>query len=230
MPTEQLKRTKKPKPGPATSSYLEIAEIHDDCMVMKDGTLRAALLCSSVNFALKSEDEQNATIQAYIQFLNSLDAPLQIVIQSRKLNIDPYLAKLEELEKQQANELLRVQTSEYLAYIKELISLGDIMTKRFYVIATYDAKSDKRRSFLKRLLTAFSAASSVKLTREQFKRYAEGLDKRVNYVVSGLSSMGLKSSRLDTQGLIELFYTTYNPDVREQQELVDITKLQIEAS
>ena len=223
-------KPKKVKAGPPTSSYLEIAEIHDNCVVMKDGTLRGVFLCSSVNFALKSEDEQNATIQAYVSFLNSLEAPLQIVVQSRKLNIDAYLAKLESMEKQQVNELLRVQTSEYLAYIRELISLGDIMTKRFYVVVTYDHRSDKRRSFWRRVVSVFSAATSIKLSRDEFNHYAESLERRAGYIASALTSMGLKVARLDTQGLIELYYTTYNPELRERQKLVDIDKLQVAQS
>ena len=227
---KQVKQSTKPKAGPPTSSYLEIDEIHDNCVVMKDGSLRAVFLCSSVNFALKSEDEQNATIQAYVTFLNSLEAPLQIVVQSRKLNIDGYLAKLETMEKSQANELLRVQTAEYLAYIHELISLGDIMTKRFYVVVPYDHRADQRRSFWRRLLSVLQAASSLKLSREEFTRYAEALDRRAGYIASGLTSMGLKAVRLDTQGLIELYYTTYNPELQERQKLVELDKLQVAQS
>ncbi len=221
------KKLKQPKAGPPTSSYLEIDEIHDNCVVMKDGTLRAVFLCSSVNFALKSEDEQNATIQAYVTFLNSLEAPLQIVVQSRKLNIDAYLEHLESMEKQQVNELLRVQTVEYLSYIRELISLGDIMTKRFYVVVPYDHRADQRRSFWRRMLSVLSAASSLKLTREEFTRYAEALERRAGYIASGLASMGLKAVRLDTQGLIELYYTTYNPELQERQPLAEMDKLQV---
>src|SRR3989344_6451266 len=142
----------KPKVGPSTVSFLDIVEVRDDCVVMRDGTLRGVLLCSSVNFALKSEDEQIATIQAYMQFLNAIDFPLQIVIQSRKLNIDGYLERLKALEKQQTNELMRVQIADYLDYVKELISLGEIMTKRFYMAAPYNPQADKRRDFFQRLL------------------------------------------------------------------------------
>lgn len=219
----------KSKVGPPTSQYLDIAEIRDRAVVVKDGTLRAVLLCSSINFALKSDDEQTATIQAYVGFLNSLDFPLQIVIQSRKLNIDGYLKKLGEAEKQQPNELLRVQISEYMAYIKELISLGEIMTKRFYVVVPYNPHSDKRRSFRERLRSVFSAAGTVKLSRDDFAHYLESLEKRVGFVTSGLASVGVTSARLDTQSLIELYYTTYNPEVKEQQKLADLEKLQVES-
>lgn len=220
----------KPKAGPPTTQYLDIAEIRDGVVIMRDGTLRAVLLCSSVNFALKSEDEQNATIQAYVQFLNSLDFSLQIVIQSRKLNIDGYLARLQDAEKQQPNELLRVQIGEYTSYIKELVSLGDIMTKRFYVVVPYNPLSDKKRSFWQRLTSVLSAASAVKLSREDFSRYTDTLEKRVGFVSQGLSSLSVSAARLDTQSLIELYYTTYNPDVREQEKLADVTKLQVETS
>ncbi len=220
----------KPKAGPPTTQYLDIAEIRDGVVVMRDGTLRAVTLCSSINFALKSEDEQTATIQAYVGFLNSLDFSLQIVIQSRKLNIDGYLQKLQEAEKQQPNELLRVQISEYVSYIKELVSLGDIMTKRFFVVVPYNPFSDKKRSFWERFKSVLSAASTIKLSRDEFTHYADNLEKRVNFVTQGLSSLSVTAVRLDTQSLIELYYTTYNPDVREQQKLGDISKLQVETS
>ena len=220
----------KGKVGPSTVTFLDIAEIRDDCVVMRDGTLRGVLLCSSINFALKSDDEQTATIQGYMQFLNSVDFPLQIVIQSRKLNIDGYLEKLKAMEKQQTNELLRVQIADYLDYVKELISLGEIMTKRFYMVAPYNPQADKRRNFFQRLVSVLSAAGTVKLTREQFERYAEALGKRMEFLISGLASVGLTALRIDTQGLIELYYNSYNPDLGEQQPLAPLDKLQVEAA
>ena len=220
----------KGKVGPSTVTFLDIAEIRDDCVVMRDGTLRGVLLCSSINFALKSDDEQTATIQGYMQFLNSVDFPLQIVIQSRKLNIDGYLEKLKAMEKQQTNELLRVQIADYLDYVKELISLGEIMTKRFYMVAPYNPQADKRRNFFQRLVSVLSAAGMVKLTREQFERYAEALGKRMEFLISGLASVGLTALRIDTQGLIELYYNSYNPDLGEQQPLAPLEKLQVEAA
>ncbi len=218
------------KAGPSTASYLDIVEIKEDTVVMKDGTLRAVLLCSSVNFALKSEDEQTATLQAYMGLLNSLEFPLQIVVQSRKLNIDGYLAKLKDLEKQQPNELLRVQISEYVEYIKELVSLGDIMTKRFYVVVPYNPASDKRRGFWQRLVGILSAAGTISLSREKFEHYKEELDKRAGYVISNLSSVGITTARLDTQSLIELYYQSYNPELVENEKMVDVGKLRVEIS
>lgn len=131
----------------STQQYLDIAEFREDTIIMRDGTLRAVVLVASINFALKSEDEQNAIISAYVGFLNNIDFPLQIVIQSRELNIDNYLLFLRQKEKEQTNELLKMQTTEYLQYVTELISLGKIMNKKFYVVVSYNPSSDKQKGF-----------------------------------------------------------------------------------
>ncbi len=216
------------KKSPSTQKYLDIAEIKDDCVVLKDGSLRAVLLVSSINFSLKSEEEQKAIIQGYINFLNTLEFPLQIVIQSRKLNISSYLDKLKELEEKQENDLLKMQIVEYVDYVKELVEMGEIMNKRFYVTISYSPLSDKAKGFFKRLTETFSAAMVVKLKRASFEEYRIKLFKRADNIISGLSTMGLKAVPLDTQSLVELFYKTYNPEVAEQEKLEKLEKLKIE--
>jgi len=152
----------------STQQFLDIAEIRDNTVVMRDGTLRAVILASSINFALKSEDEQNAIISAYVGFLNTLYFPLQIIIQSRELNIEDYINDLKQKEKEQTNELLKIQTSEYIQYIQELISLGKIMNKYFYVTVPYDPLSDKRKSFLKNLFDVFKPVTLISRHRKVF--------------------------------------------------------------
>src|SRR3989338_7914124 len=137
----QSKKLAGAKPTASTKRFLDIAEIKEDVVVLKDGTMRAVLLCSSINFALKSDDEQQAIIQAYMQFLNALEYPIQIVMQSRRLNIDPYLETLIKSEKEQKNDLLRVQIIEYRNFISEMVKLGDIMSKRFYLVVPFDTLS-----------------------------------------------------------------------------------------
>lgn len=209
----------------STQQYLDIAEIKNDSVVLKDGTLRAVLLVSSINFALKSEDEQNATISAYVSFLNALDFPLQIVIQSRKLNIDVYLEQLAQRERMLTNELLRAQISDYREYVKELVELGEIMSKRFYMVVPYGGTNVEKPSFIQRLSAVFTPARIITLQKKKYEQYLELLDKRVDFVMSNLASIGLTSVKLDTQSLIEMYYNTYNIDVYEQQKLVDINKL-----
>ncbi|OGY47838.1 MAG: hypothetical protein A3J62_00095 [Candidatus Buchananbacteria bacterium RIFCSPHIGHO2_02_FULL_38_8] len=212
----------------STQKYLDIAEIKEDCVVLKDGTLRAVLLVSSINFSLKSEDEQNAIIAAYVSFLNFLEFPLQIVIQSRRLDIDSYLERLKKIEKEQTNELLRMQTAEYREYVSELVKLADIMTKRFYLVVPYDPLSDKQKSWFKRFLGLFTAAQAVKINQEQFEKRKRALSQRVDHVLTSLNSMGLKAVVLDTQSLIELYYNTYNPEVYNTEKLVEVDKLRVE--
>jgi len=212
----------------STQQYLNIAEIKDDTVVLKDGTLRAILLVSSINFALKSEDEQNAVIDSYIRFLNNISFTLQIVIQSRELDIDNYLEYLKGKEKEQTNKLLKVQTADYIEYIKELTSLGKIMNKRFYVIIPYDPLTDKHKGFGSSLREALKPATIIKLKDKTFKSYSEMLERRVDSVAGGLESMGMAAARLDTQSLIELYYRTYNPETAKNQELVEINKLRVE--
>lgn len=212
----------------STQQYLDIAEIKDDTIVMKDGTLRAVLLVSSINFALKSEDEQNAVIDAYVRFLNNLSFTLQIVIQSRELDIDNYLDYLKGKEKEQVNKLLKVQTADYIEYIKELTSLGQIMNKRFFIVVPYDPLTDKHKSFFSSISEALKPATIIKLKEKLFVKYKDMLERRVESVAGGLESMGVAIARLDTQSLIELYYKTYNPETSKNQELVDLDKLRVE--
>lgn len=207
---------------------MDVWEIKDDVVILRNGTIRTVLLVSSMNFALKSDEEQAAVIQAYTQFLNTLDFPLQIVIQSRKLNIDPYLENLKVIEKTQSNELLKMQTQEYITYVRELVELADIMSKHFYVVVPYQPGANKRQGFFKRLTGVLSPTNVIHIKQKRFEEYRDELLKRVDFVADGLSGLGLKAVPLDTQGLIELFYTTYNPQTSGQEKVGGADQVTIE--
>ena len=224
------KKKKKKKSRPSTQAHLAIAEIKDGVVVLKDGTLRKVLMTSSINFALKSEDEQNALISSYVSFLNSIDFPLQIVVQSRQLQIKPYLAKLTEMEKTQSSELLRVQIADYRAFVEELVDIGQIMTKKFYVVVPYDPLSNKKKGFFSRLKEILKPAFTLKLKEERFLKRKAELDLRVRQVVSGITAMSLQAVELDTQALIELYYMTYNPDIAFAESMGDVDKIRLENS
>jgi hypothetical protein len=231
MADEQLMQSRKlagAKPSAATQRFLDIAEIRDDVVVMKDGTMRAVMLASSVNFSLKSEDEQQGMIQGYMSFLNSLEEPIQIVIQSRKLNIDDYLLRLKEQEKQLTNELLRTQIADYRQFIGELVVLGEIMQKKFFVVVPYNPASTTRKGFFARMTEIISPIVSVRLREERFRDRKKELMVRVDAVRASMNSMGVNTVMLDSQTLIELYYSTYNPQVADVQKLDDVNKLRIE--
>ena len=220
----------KPKPGPSTERFLDIAEIRDDMVLLNDGTVRAVLLISSINFALKSGEEQEAIIQAYMTFLNSLEYPIQIVIQSRRMNIDAYMNRLSERERTVENDLLRAQIGDYRAFVMELVELGQIMQKMFYLVVPYDPLTNKKKNFWTRLTEALSPAAAAKLNKKQLADRIEQLSRRAEIIQGQLNGMGLSSARLDTQGLIELYYNVYNPNIFDTEKLSDVTQVQFEES
>ena len=212
---------------PSTQKFLTVAEIRDNTIVMTDSTLRSILMVSSINFALKNEDEQNAIIGSYVSFLNNLSFPLEIVIHSRELNIENYLNDLRAKEKAQTNELLKAQTTEYIDYISELVSLGKIMNKRFYVVVSYNPLSDEKQGFFGRFGEIFSPSSLLKMKQDKFDKLKKELSRRVDSVVSGLASIGLNVVELDTQALIELLYNIYNPEVYGNEPMQDVNSLRV---
>lgn len=225
-PPRQLK--KKGGEIPSTQKSVPFAEIRDNIVIMKDGTLRAVIMVSSLNFALKSEDEQKGVVQGYVQFLNSVNFELQIVIQSRKLNIEKYLGKLDTLSRQQDNELLRKQTKAYRSFIAKLVEDADIMDKKFFIVVPFSPFSKKRKNYWARLQEVMSPASLVKLGQAKFDKYKTELERRSQLVQSGLKGVGLQTTVLDTQALIELYFNTYNISSKQQRRVEDIGKMQID--
>lgn len=204
----------------STQDALKFAEIHNDTIILKDGNLRQVLLCSSINFALKSEQEQNAIVFAYQNFLNSLNFPIQILMQSKKLDLSNYLAKLSEKANSQTNELLRAQTLDYIDFIKRLINLANIMDKRFYVVVSYlvPPKIDP-------LKNPIQGASPLMISTTEFDTYKKELEQRVQVIESGLGSIGVRTALLNTQQLIELLYGVYNPEEAYKEKLTDVDNL-----
>jgi type IV secretory pathway VirB4 component len=190
-------------PEASTQQFLEIEDIKGGVLILKDKSLRGILAVSSLNFALKSEEEQNAIIYQFQNFLNSLDFPIQIYIQSRKLNIVGYIEKLKELERGQRNELLKIQIREYIQFIESLLAGGSIMSKNFYVIVPFYPP-----------LTA-GRGKSLTLSEEEFERAKTQLWQRMEFVAHGLRSCGLFCVPLGTIELIELFWSIYHPQESE---------------
>jgi len=212
------------KSASPTQKFLEVDQIKDDVAILKNGELRAIIECSSLNFALKSEEEQNAITYAYQNFLNSLDFSLEFVIHSRKLDISEYLIFLEEKQKTQENELLKLQTTEYLDFIKSLTELANIMSKKFYVIIPFAAVQAKELGFADKLTSLVSPPKIQKFDTEKFKSYKDQLIQRVDFVKMGIRGMGIVSEQLTTEQLIKLFYELYNPGEKIAGKEVEMTE------
>lgn len=210
---ELLKPKNQANSASSTQKYVDVDEIRDGVIVMKSGALRAIVLVSSLNFDLKSTEEQDAIINQYQQFLNSLDFPVQIVISSRRFNIEPYLDLLEDEVKQQQNELLRFQITEYKSFIKNLTEVSNIMSKYFYVVVPFSPVEDKQSGFTDKLFGIFQAKQAVDARGTLFETYKAQLFQRVNHISASLGSAGVNATALNTEEIIELLYNSYNPSL-----------------
>ena len=197
----------------ATSQqFLEIEQIREGVMILRNKALRGVIMVSSLNFALKSEEEQNAIIYQFQNFLNSLDFSIEIVVQSRRLNITGYLNKLKELEEAHENELLKIQTAEYQKFIRDLITGGAIMSKNFFVVVPFTLIEIPGMKAVKGVLGKQPTAI---LSEEQFQRAKTQLWQRMEFVALGLRRCGLQCIPLNTSELIELFWSLYHPEEAE---------------
>ena len=203
-----------------TQQFLELQDIREGILILKNNDIRGVLMVSSSNFALKSDEDQNAIIYAFQSFLNSLDFSCQIVVQSRKINITPYLDSLKKLQAQQTSELLKIQTSSYIEFIKELIQGDAVMTKSFYVVVPYaltailgTAAIAQQFSFSK--LFGGDKGKVPRMKDEDFEKCKNQLWQRMEFLALGLKRCGLDSVPLTTPELIELFWSLHHPDQAE---------------
>ncbi len=221
-------KSKKTSSSMSTQLFLDIAEIKDNVVVLKNGGLRAIIQTNSINFNLKSEDEQNSIIYGYQNFLNSLDFPVQIVVQSRKLDVDKYIETVREIGEKHTNILLKEQTGEYCDYIQKLVEYADIMEKRFYVVVPFDPYRIRKQSMFKKFMAGISASDSIDSIKQRHREFEEmnkNLTQRVNAVVAGLEGCNLRVAQLTTAQLIELFYQMYNPTTSRNEKVEDLSKI-----
>lgn len=188
----------------STQSFIPIREIKKKIVILKNGEWRAILMASSINFGLLSPEEQDAIIYQYQNFLNSLDFPIQILVQSRRLNIAGYLKQIEEQEEKQQSELLRIQASEYREFIKSLSQMINLMTKSFYVVIPFYPLVIGKRD----------------LSKEEFTRYKGQIEQRIEYVMAGLRRAGVHSVQLKSEEILELLWGFYNPAELEKGKVV----------
>lgn len=204
-------------PSKATQDFVPIKEVRDGVVLLKDNSMRAVLLASSLNFSLKSEDERKGIIYQFQDFLNSLDFPLQIFIQSRKLDIRPYIALLEGRYKEQMNDLMKIQTQEYIEFIKNFTESTNIMTKSFFVVVPYTPALIQGKGINpSSLFGKKDTDEDVKKRMENFEENRTQLDQRMAIVEQGLVRCGIRVARLGTEEVVELFYKIFNPGETEK--------------
>ncbi len=217
----------------SAQSLLPIAEIKEDCVVLKNGGIRAVLQVNAVNFNLKSETEQQGIIAGYESFMNTLTFPIQITVRSLHMNIDPYIASLRELGAKQQNDLLKKQTLSYADFVDKLVNVADIMQKKFYVIVPMDSFTKEKKGLLSQFAEWMSGEdnrSKAMQRHREFQSLGKLLRDRVLLVESGLENIGITSHRLNTSELIQLYYNIYNPQTSQKEKIGDIESLNTDKS
>jgi len=189
----------------STQDFLQIEKIKEGIIILKNKGLRSTLMISSLNFALKSAEEQNAILYQFQNFLNSLDFPCQILGVSRKLNITGYLEKLDEIKAKESNELLKTQIGEYRNFVDEILREGSIMQKSFYISVPFSLMETQSSG------TPVNTAAFSEMTEDLFQRAKNQLMQRVEFVMMGLKSCGLEAVPLNTLEIAELLWALYHP-------------------
>ena len=208
----------------ATQEFVPITEVKDGVLVLKDGSLRSIIMASSLNFALKNEEEKNAIIYQFQNFLNSLDFSIQIFIQSRKLDIRPYLGLIEQRYKEEINELMKIQIQEYIGFVRNFTETTNIMTKNFFIVVPYSPAFLQTNKSAQNILKFGKKDGDVpKLTAQEiFEENRTQLDQRVAVVEQGLARCGVRTVILGSEEVVELFYKIFNPG--ETQKAIQIEK------
>jgi hypothetical protein len=222
-----------PKSNPnSTQNTLQIAEIRDGIVIMNDGSFRAVIMVKSINFDLMSPQEQEAVEYSYQSFLNSLYFPVQVFIRSQKIDLQPYIARLDKIRTELDNMLLAMLMDDYTNYIGDLSQQTNIMDKRFYVVVPFFLTTDihkaltQSENFLSGLGALFATQEHhVTINEADLAKAKDELRNRVQSILSGLLQCGVEGLPLDTQELIELYYDTYNPDTATRQQLRNFNDL-----
>ena len=234
-PPNPLAAPKNTNPN-STQNTLQIAEIRDGIVIMADGSYRSVIMAQSINFDLMSPQERESVEYAYQGFINSLYFPVQIFVRSQKIDMRPYLEKLEDMRSRQENMLLGLLMEDYIYYIDALVQQTNIMDKQFYVVVPYFSTVDLSKPVEagKKVFSGFfelfklnksPGTEVVTINEPELEKAKQELRNRVQSVVGGLNQMGVQGVPLDTQELIELYYDVYNPDTATRQSLRNVTSL-----
>lgn len=227
---EKNPRIHQKKPGEGNvQAFLEMAEIRDNVLIMKDGSLRCVLMVSSINFDLKSSGEQESIIAGYQNFLNSLNFPIQILMRSKRLELGTYLNRLSSIEKNEKSPFILNQLKEYSNFVKSLLEVSEIMDKKFYIVVPFYPNilsgEFKKTSMIEKIKNAMNPTYKIEKKEEEFRLHHTQIIDRVSMVLNELGNLGLNGALLTTRDLIELYYEIYNSDTAQREKLIDVGEL-----
>lgn len=212
-----------------SQQFVTIKEIRDGVLYLKNGGLRRILMVNGINFDLKSDTEQNIILSSFQNFLNGLDFPIQFFIHSRKINIEEYAEKILERKKEETNELLKIQIDDYVSFIRSFVTDNDIIDKSFFIVVSYEtsaAAMAAKKGLFDFLPFGKTDVNQTQKAEMNSQKDLQQLNERVDQVVKGLNTIGLRAIPLEDEPLIELFYNLYNPQIVEKKDLAIAKKQQ----
>ncbi len=210
----------------STQSLISVQEIRKGIIILKNGSLRSILEISGVNTDLKSPEELTIILNSWRALLNNLDFSIEAIIHSRRVNIDSYLSMLNEMVKNERNDLLKIQGEDYYNFIKGLVAENKIMTKKFYLVIPYDPVKVEVKTLFSEIIKSFKEIFQIKMTsfsqvtpikEEEFYQNYQQLLIRQSIVVSTLNRIGLNAKPLTTKEVISLLFNLYNPETFERE-------------
>jgi type IV secretory pathway VirB4 component len=229
VPTNQPQALQ-PRTNPnSTQNTLLISEIRDGIVIMNDGSFRSVIMVKSINFDLMSPQEREGVEFSYQGFLNSLYFPIQIFVRSQKVDIGPYIQKLDKIRSEHDNMLLAMLMEDYIGFMADLAEQTNIMDKKFYIVVPFFPTVDTQKAVQasKSFFTnAFGKKEvAVTINEADLEAAKTELRNRIQAVLNGLLQCGVQGLPLDTQELIELYYDAYNPDTATRQQLKNFDDL-----
>ncbi|NTU69404.1 hypothetical protein HGB13_01050 [bacterium] len=228
---EKNPRIHQKKPGEGSvQAFLEIAEIRDNTLIMKDGSLRGVLMVSSINFDLKSMNEQESIIAGYQNFLNSLNFPIQILMRSKKLELGNYMNRLKVIKETEKSPFILNQLNEYTNFVGSLLEVSEIMDKKFYIIVPFyptliGATGVKKVGLFEKLGNAMNPTYKIQKKEEEFRLHHAQLSERIEMLVNELGELGVGGAQLTTKDLVELFYEIYNNETAQREKLIEVSEI-----
>lgn len=187
----------KSKAKTSSRQQIKIKEVKDSVLILPNNQYRSIIETSSVNFELKSEGEQDALIDNFQNFINSLPSQIQILIRVRELDIDRYIEQILKDKDKEKSKVYKSQIENYCEFIKKLVSGNKILSRKFYIVVPYINKEN---------------TNDFNLIKEQ-------LLSNQDIIIKGLNRLGMKAKVLDSLELLDLFYSFYNPSQIKTQEL-----------
>lgn len=231
LPQQAIPQHPNPDLPIATQTTLQISELRDSLVIMKDGSFRAVIACQSINFDLMSEAEREGVEYSYQNFINSLESTTQILIRSQRVDITPYLDRLSQIRRNNDNMLLGVLMDDYINFIDALSQEANIMDKSFFIVIPYYTSKDaekavqQTKNFFQTFTRGSKTTAVTRIDRATYEKAIQDINNRVDSVVSGLFQIGINSVRLNTKELAELYYNFNNPDTAIREPLVDFSKI-----